>query len=168
MKVCWLWWWYLSMVYSIKTDVSFFDKSDDCDKGDYRASLTRVWALFLYSEIFSGFISPPLGASWECVWVKKKVQASNILKALKSYWQILKAWRRKKTDKLELPGWFPTPVLCHGFLICRGKWKSNWENENEMIENCYLATNRFAKQNTGWVGVETWRKVGCFRRWSSF
>ena len=44
------------MVYSIKTDVSFFDKSDDyncddCDKSDdcdcddcddYRASLTRV------------------------------------------------------------------------------------------------------------------------------
>ena len=32
-------------VYSIKTDVSFFDKSDDCDCDDcddYRASLTRV------------------------------------------------------------------------------------------------------------------------------
>ena len=43
--------------------------------GDYRASLTRVWALFLYSEIFSGFISPPLGASWECAWMREKVQA---------------------------------------------------------------------------------------------
>ena len=46
----------------------------------------------------------------------------SVEKLLTDFESLKKKKTEKKTDKLELiPGWFPTPVLCHGFLICRGK-----------------------------------------------
>ena len=158
------------MVYSIKTGVVFWQVwwlrlwwlwRSPCkfDKG--LSSLSVLWDLFrLYI--------PSTRRLLRMCFDEEKGPSVKYFKSVEKLRTDFESLKKKKTDKLDLPGWFPTPVLCHGFLICRRKWKSNCENENEMFENCYLATNRIAKQNTGWVAKATWRKVGCFRRWSSF